>query len=103
MLYHSSALLWVYFIPIDVSFQNEPNKVLDDCTESLKLNQRYTKALMRRAKAAERLKNIDLSLEDLACACILEYFRNSENLAELDRIAKATGRAYFFKTLPSST
>ncbi|XKL61484.1 hypothetical protein PGB90_008541 [Kerria lacca] len=63
-------------------------KVLEDCTEALNLNKQYVKAMLRRAKAAEKLKNIDLALEDTATACILEGFRNTNILSELDRLGK---------------
>lgn len=47
--------------------------------------------MLRRAKAAEKQNNLDLALEDLATACILERFQSNANVAELDRIAKAAG------------
>lgn len=47
--------------------------------------------MLRRAKAAEKLKNIDLALEDTATACILEGFRNTNILSELDRLGKLSG------------
>lgn len=86
--------MWTYVSCMSVFFlfQNNPEKALEDCNESLNLNPRYRKALLRRAKAAERLNNLDLSLEDLAAACLLDNFIASDSLAELDRIAKATGK-----------
>lgn len=72
-------------------FQNDLEKVIEDCTAALNLNKRYIKAMIRRAKAAEKLNNLDLALEDLATTCLLEGFQNHTNISELDRIAKATG------------
>lgn len=74
--------------------QEDIEKVIADCTAALALNKRYVKAMMRRAKAAEKINDIDLALEDLATACILEGFHNTDNIQELDRIAKATGSIF---------
>lgn len=71
--------------------QNNVDKVIEDCTTALKLNTYYSKAMLRRAKAAEKQNDLDLALEDLATACILERFQNGDNVTELDRIAKAAG------------
>lgn len=71
--------------------QNNIDKVIEDCTTALKLNTYYSKAMLRRAKAAEKQNDLDLALEDLATACILERFQSSDNVAELDRVAKAAG------------
>lgn len=72
--------------------QNDIAKVIEDCTAALNLNKRYTKAMVRRAKAAEKQHDLDLALEDLATACLVDAFQNPENIAELDKIAKATGK-----------
>lgn len=48
--------------------------------------------MLRRAKAAEKQNNLDLAIEDLATACIVEAFQNNVTVSELDRIAKATGK-----------
>lgn len=69
---------------------NNTEKVIEDCTTALNLNKRYTKAMLRRAKAAEKQNDLDLAIEDLATACIVEAFQNNVTVSELDRIAKTT-------------
>lgn len=48
--------------------------------------------MLRRAKAAEKQNDLDLAIEDLATACIVEAFQNNVTVSELDRIAKTTGK-----------
>lgn len=72
-------------------------KVIEDCTTAISLNKYYTKAILRRAKAAEKQNDIDLALEDLATACIVESFQNNVTVSELDRLAKATGKTTSFQ------
>lgn len=57
--------------------------------------------MLRRAKAAEKQNNLDLSLEDLATACILERFQNNDNVNELDRVAKAAGMCQIIRNFQS--
>lgn len=66
-------------------------KVEEDCSEALKLNQKYTKALHRRARAYENLKNLELCLEDVTAVAILEGFQNNNSLVQADRILKDLG------------
>lgn len=89
-----------------------------DCSKALDLNPRYTKALLRRAKACEHTKDLPQALEDITAACILENFQNQSTLISADRILKELGRqhakeaisnrspvmpsAYFVKTYFSS-
>lgn len=47
--------------------------------------------MVRRAKAAEKQNDLNLALEDLATACLVDGFQNHDTITELDRIAKATG------------
>lgn len=65
--------------------------VADDCTKALELNSKYTKALHRRARAYENLKELELCLEDVTAVAILEGFQNSNSLIFADRILKDLG------------
>lgn len=65
--------------------------VLRDCTKALELNERYTKALQRRAKACEVLRDLEQALEDLTAVCILESFQNQATLVNVDRVLKELG------------
>uniref|UniRef100_A0A2P2I3H9 Import receptor subunit TOM70-like n=1 Tax=Hirondellea gigas TaxID=1518452 RepID=A0A2P2I3H9_9CRUS len=70
------------------------SNVMKDCGAALELNPRYTKALMRRARAAETLKDLDLALEDYTAICIIETFNNQESLNIVDRILKQIGMSH---------
>lgn len=62
-----------------------------DCTEALNLNPKYLKALHRRARAFENLKELELCLEDVTAVAILEGFQNNSSLVLADRILKDLG------------
>ncbi len=76
--------------------QDDVEMVIQDCTKSLALNKEYVKAYMRRAKAAEKMKNFDLALEDITTVCLLERYSKQESLKELDIISKGTGIVTFY-------
>ena len=46
--------------------------VENDCTKAIELNSKYVKALHRRARAYENLKQLELCLEDVTAVAILE-------------------------------
>jgi mitochondrial import receptor subunit TOM70 len=88
--------------PIDLSqfYQNRAaayeqlkkwKNVNDDCTQALELNPKYIKALHRRARAFENLKELELCLEDVTAVAILEGFQNTNSLVFADRILKDLG------------
>lgn len=66
-------------------------KVIGDCTKALDLNQKYVKALQRRARAYEKNENYEKSLEDITAVCILQSFSNQTSLVHADRVLKALG------------
>ena len=66
--------------------------VLRDCTAALELNERYVKALQRRAKACEVLKDLEQALEDLTAVCIIDSFQNQATLVNVDRVLKELGK-----------
>lgn len=65
--------------------------VADDCTKALELNSKYIKALHRRARAYENLKELELCLQDVTAVAILEGFQNNMSLIFADRILKDLG------------
>lgn len=70
------------------------SSVKDDCSSALDLNPRYVKALHRRARAYEHLKELENCLEDITATCILEGFQNRNALHLADRILKELGRIH---------
>ncbi|WAR13496.1 TOM70-like protein [Mya arenaria] len=74
------------------AIEKSPQKVLENCTEAIKLNGKYTKALNRRAQAAEQLGDLQMSLEDVTAVCILEGFQNQATLQMADKVLKALGK-----------
>lgn len=50
------------------------------------------KALQRRAKACEVLKDLEQALEDLTAVCIIESFQNQATLVNVDRVLKELGK-----------
>ncbi|XP_032787115.2 mitochondrial import receptor subunit TOM70 [Daphnia magna] len=68
--------------------------VIRDCTEALKYNGKYVKALHRRAKAYEITKQLEPCLEDITAVCILEAFQNQSSLLMADRVLKELGKEH---------
>ncbi|XP_077464002.1 mitochondrial import receptor subunit TOM70 [Stigmatopora argus] len=67
-------------------------EVVQDCTEAVKFNPRYIKALFRRAKALEKLDNKKECLEDVTAVCILEAFQNQHSMLLADKVLKQLGK-----------
>jgi len=70
--------------------ENWPGVILE-CTEATKLHPRYTKAFLRRAKAHDKLSNLEQALEDITYVCMLEKFKSSANMIFADSILKKIG------------
>ncbi|KAK6636320.1 hypothetical protein RUM43_009979 [Polyplax serrata] len=68
--------------------------VKEACTKALSYNSKYTKALLRRAKACEHTKDLPQALEDVIAACILENFQSQSTLQSADHILKELGRQH---------
>lgn len=68
--------------------------VKNDCSSALELNNKYVKALYRRAKASENMNDLIGSLEDITATCILEGFQNNNSLVFADRVLKELGKLY---------
>ena len=87
--------------------------MIQDCSEALKYNSKYIKALHRRAKAYQVTKELESCLEDITAVCILEVmvyffsftvvsnlfifiyslqgFQNQSSLLMADRVLKDLG------------
>lgn len=70
------------------------DKVKEDCTKALSLNEKYIRAFLRRSRAAEKSQDLVLALEDVTAACILEGFQVQGSLLMADRILKALGKQH---------
>lgn len=68
--------------------------VREDCTKALELDPRYVKALLRRARALEKLGEFEPALDDVSTACILEGFSNTTSLTLADRILEQLGKEH---------
>ena len=85
-------------------------KVVDDTTAALELNNEYVKALNRRANAYEHLDKNSEALLDCTASCIIDGFSNDQSAQSVERllkkVAEAKGKhmlAQRQKKLPSST
>jgi len=78
--------------------------VISDCDTALNLNNKYVKALDRRAKAlrkkAMKIENFEIQVEklkqcveDITAVCLLEGFQKQEHLILVDQVLKELGRA----------
>lgn len=63
-------------------------EVIDDCTEALKLNPNYIKALKRRAQAYEKTKQLELALNDYTALCILDEFSDNSIVTANETVLK---------------
>lgn len=68
----------------------EYEKVVEDCTNALKIDPFYMKALTRRAKSYENINMLNEAFEDLTTLCILQKFSNSSMLMA-DKLVKKIG------------
>lgn len=85
-------------------------KVVEDTTAAINLDNDYVKALNRRANAYEELGRYSDALLDYTASCILDSFRNEQSAQSVERllkkVAEQKGKAILenkTKRLPSST
>jgi import receptor subunit TOM70 len=85
-------------------------KVIEDTTAAINLDNEYVKALNRRANAYEHLEKFSEALLDFTASCIIDSFRNESSAQAVERllkkVAEAKGRAILAskdKRLPSPT
>ena len=63
-------------------------KVIDDTTAAINLDNEYVKALNRRAYAYEALKMYSEALLDYTASCIIDSFRNESSAQAVERLLK---------------
>ncbi|KAL6721405.1 TOM (translocase of outer membrane) complex component [Lecanora helva] len=85
-------------------------KVVEDTTAAINLDNEYVKALNRRANAYEHLEKYSEALLDYTASCIIDQFRNDQSAQSVERllkkVAEAKGKAILEgkeKKLPSPT
>jgi mitochondrial import receptor subunit TOM70 len=85
-------------------------KVIEDTTAAINLDNEYVKALNRRANAYEHLEKFSEALLDFTASCIIDSFRNESSAQAVERllkkVAEAKGKAILAtkdKKLPSSS
>lgn len=85
-------------------------KVIEDTTAAINLDNEYVKALNRRANAYEQVERYSEALLDYTASCIIDGFRNEQNAQSVERllkkVAEAKGKAILEKKqkkLPSPT
>ncbi|PVI04920.1 mitochondrial precursor protein [Periconia macrospinosa] len=89
---------------------SEWNKVIEDTTAAINLDNEYVKALNRRANAYEQVDRNSEALLDYTASCIIDGFRNESSAQSVERllkkVAEAKGKAILAskeKKLPSPT
>ncbi|PLW14758.1 hypothetical protein PCANC_01743 [Puccinia coronata f. sp. avenae] len=73
------------------TYLNDPEAVVRDCTEALRLDKHYIKALNRRASARELMggeENLFQALCDFTACVILDEFKTDSKGATADRVMK---------------
>ena len=71
-----------------------PEDVVEYCSKALDLNQKYIKAIQRRATAYEKLNKYEASIKDWTAVCLIEGPEKSMKagyMATSDRVLKAYG------------
>lgn len=69
------------------------NKVVEDCTAALAMNDQYVKAMNRRANAYEMLERYSDSLLDYTASCMIDGFSNESSKNSVERVLKLFGQA----------
>jgi import receptor subunit TOM70 len=86
------------------------DKVIEDTTAAINLDNEYVKALNRRANAYEQVERNSEALLDYTASCIIDSFRNDSSAQSVERllkkVAETKGKAILAakeKRLPSPT
>jgi mitochondrial import receptor subunit TOM70 len=66
----------------------EWEKVVEDTTAAINIDDEYVKALNRRANAYEHLEKYSEALLDYTASCILDSFRNESSAQSVERLLK---------------
>lgn len=90
--------------------RGEWEKVIEDTTAAVNLDNEYVKALNRRANAYEHLEKFSEALLDFTASCIIDGFKTDSSAQAVERllkkVAEAKGKAILAskeKRLPSPT
>lgn len=68
-------------------------KVIEDTTAAINLDNEYVKALNRRAHAYEHLEKFSEALLDFTASCIIDGFRNESSALAVERLLKKVAEA----------
>lgn len=71
----------------------EWEKVVEDTTAAVALDNEYVKALNRRANAYEHLEKFSEALLDFTASCIIDGFRNESSAQAVERLLKKVAEA----------
>ncbi|KAJ3043774.1 TOM (translocase of outer membrane) complex component [Rhizophlyctis rosea] len=71
---------------------NQYDKVIEDCTEALRRDKNWGRALNRRAQAYEHEGEYSKALNDYTAFCVLEEFKNEAAITATDRVLKIIGK-----------
>ena len=89
---------------------SEWDRVIEDTTAAINLDNEYVKALNRRANAYEQVERNSEALLDYTASCIIDQFRNENSAQSVERllkkVAETKGKAILAgkeKKLPSPT
>lgn len=77
--------------------------VIADCSKALEYNSKYEKALFRRAKAYESLKDYENCLDDITAVCLLQGFQNHNAMIMADRVLKGLGKLHAAEAFKNKT
>lgn len=69
------------------------DKVVEDTTAAISLDNEYVKALNRRANAYEHLEMFSEALLDYTASCIIDAFRNEQSAQSVERLLKKVAEA----------
>ena len=69
------------------------DKVVEDTTAAVALDNEYVKALNRRANAYEHLEKYSEALLDYTASCIIDQFRNEQSAQSVERLLKKVAEA----------
>lgn len=70
------------------------SSVIADCSKALDLNEKYEKALYRRARAYEETKDYTNCLDDITAVCLMQSFKKHDPLVMADRVLKELGKLH---------
>lgn len=71
----------------------EWEKVIEDTTAAINLDNEYVKALNRRANAYEHLEQYPEALLDYTASCIIDGFKNEQSAQSVERLLKKVAEA----------